>query len=91
MSEEPTAWCVYIIQASDDSLYTGITTNLERRWEQHSSGKAGAKFFRGREPKAIVYTEAATDRSAASVREAAIKKLSRAAKLELIDNDTKAQ
>ena len=40
-------WYVYMIRASDQSLYTGITTDLERRLTEHQSGKAGAKYFRG--------------------------------------------
>ena len=76
-------WIVYIIHCSDDSYYTGITNNLEQRLQQHQQGK-GAKYFRGREPLEVVYTESVSDRSAASKREAAIKKLTRLQKLELI-------
>ena len=46
MSDAP--WYVYIVRASDETLYTGITTDLERRLAEHQSGKAGAKYFRGR-------------------------------------------
>lgn len=77
-------WSVYIIEASDNSLYTGITTDVERRFEQHVSGKGGARFFRGRSPKTVRYIEASVNRSSASIREAAIKKLSRKDKLALI-------
>jgi putative endonuclease len=77
-------WFVYIVRASDDSLYTGITTDLARRLLEHQAGKAGAKYFRGRSAIEMVYSEAADDRSAASIREAVIKKLSREKKLELI-------
>jgi putative endonuclease len=77
-------WFVYIVRASDDSLYTGITTDLARRILEHQSGKAGAKYFRGRSAIEMVYSETADDRSAASIREAVIKKLSREKKLELI-------
>ncbi|MDG2500952.1 MAG: GIY-YIG nuclease family protein [Porticoccaceae bacterium] len=79
-------WYVYMLRASDQSLYTGITTDLERRLAEHQSGKAGAKYFRGRSAVEMVYSECADDRSAASVREAAIKKLSRAQKLALVAN-----
>ncbi len=75
-------WSVYIILASDSSLYTGITTDIERRWLQHSSNK-GAKYFRGRSPVKIVYCEEGFNRSSASIREAAIKKLTRKQKLQL--------
>ena len=78
------AWVVYIIRASDDRLYTGITTDIERRWSQHRDGRGGAKFFRGRSPEALVLVEAGHDRVSASKREAAIKRLSRSEKLELI-------
>lgn len=77
-------WMVYIIRASDGSLYTGITTDVERRWSQHRDGRGGAKFFRGRSPEALVLVEAGHDRVSASKREAAIKRLSRSEKLELI-------
>lgn len=81
-----TNWCVYIIEADDGSLYTGITNNLARRWQQHLSQKAGAKFFRGRKPRDLKFVEQALDRSRASQREAAIKKLSRQQKLQLISS-----
>ncbi len=77
-------WTVYIIEASDSTLYTGISTDIERRWQEHMNGKAGAKFFRGRKPKRLVYRQTVSDRSQASQREAEIKKLSRSQKLELI-------
>ncbi|MFK7731288.1 MAG: GIY-YIG nuclease family protein [Pseudomonadales bacterium] len=77
-------WTVYIIEASDNSLYTGISTDVERRWQEHMSGKTGAKFFRGRKPRRLVYQQSVGDRSQASQLEAEIKKLSRAKKLELI-------
>jgi putative endonuclease len=77
------SWFVYVIEASDNSLYTGITTDLERRFQQHLNG-SGAKYFYGRKPIKIVYTESYENRSNASVREAAIKKLSRSQKEKLI-------
>ena len=78
------AWSVYIIKASDDSLYTGITTDVQRRFDEHSDPKKGARFFRGRKPVEVVYTENHPDRSSALKREAAIKRLSRGEKIELI-------
>ena len=77
-------WTVYMIRCTDGSLYTGITTDLERRFSQHRGLPSGAKYFNGRDPVAVVYSETGHDRSGASKREAAIKKLSRAAKLALI-------
>jgi putative endonuclease len=78
-------WYVYMIRATDQSLYTGITTDVERRFAEHQSGRAGAKYFRGRSPEQLVLVESGYDRSSASIREAQIKKLSREQKLELID------
>ena len=83
MSGEKSTWFVYMIHCSDDSYYTGITTDVERRFEQHKN-KKGAKYFYGREPKEIVMIESGYDRSSASRREAEIKKYSRADKLSLI-------
>ena len=67
-------WQVYMILCSDDSLYTGITTDIQRRFAQHLAG-TGAKYFRGRVPHRLVYLENNHDRSSASRREAQIKKL----------------
>lgn len=78
-----TNWSVYIIRASDQRLYTGITNNMARRWQQHQQ-KKGAKFFRGRSPTALCYLEPGHNRSSASQREYAIKQLSRNDKLQLI-------
>jgi len=73
------SWQVYIILCSDGSLYTGITTNVERRLRQHAEGK-GAKYFRGREPLKVIYREGGHTRSSASKREAQIKAMNRAEK-----------
>ena len=79
------SWQVYIIEADDGRLYTGVSTDVERRFNEHQEGGLrGAKFFRGRKPLRVVYLEVGHDRSSAHQREAAIKKLSRARKLELI-------
>jgi putative endonuclease len=77
-------WYVYIIEASDSSLYTGVTTDVERRFTEHGSTAKGARFFRGRAPVKVVYTEKHPDRSSAQSRESDIKKLNRDGKLELI-------
>ncbi|MCP4333744.1 MAG: GIY-YIG nuclease family protein [Gammaproteobacteria bacterium] len=77
-------WSIYIIEASDASLYTGITTDVERRFDEHSQGPRGARYFNGRNPMRIVYREDGHNRSSASRREAEIKKLSRGAKQQLI-------
>ena len=83
-SSDDSGWYVYIIRASDDSLYTGITTDLERRLKQHQTGKGGAKYFRGRKACDFVYTESGHNRSSASIREAQIKKMTRQQKNLLI-------
>ena len=87
-------WSVYIIIASDHSLYTGITTDIQRRWKQHclvkSGVKGGARFFRGRSPVLLAYLESGHNRSTASVREAEIKKLSRVKKQALLRNGNNA-
>lgn len=83
-----TQWYVYIIQASDESLYTGVTTDVERRFNEHGSPLKGARFFRGRRPVEVVYIEKHPDRSSAQRRESDIKKLSRKLKLELIEGGT---
>ena len=72
-------WHVYIILCSDNSFYTGITTDIERRFQQHSAGR-GAKYFSGRQPLQVVYFENGHNRSSASRREMQIKALSRAGK-----------
>ncbi len=75
---------VYIVQCSDDSLYTGITTDLNRRLEQHNRSRAGAKYTRSRRPVTLVYAKLVGTRSEASKEEYRIKKLSRQQKLKLI-------
>ena len=77
-----------MILASDHSLYTGISTDVERRFTQHQSG-TGAKYFHaGRRPEQVVFREAGHDRSSASRREAAIKKLPRSEKLRMAEGYT---
>jgi len=80
------SWQVYIILCSDNSLYTGISNNVERRMSQHAEQR-GAKYFRGRRPELLVYLESGHDRSSASQREAAIKKLRRIDKERLIRSE----
>ena len=76
-------WFVYIILCTDNTLYTGITVDVPRRFDQHSIGK-GAKYFRGRQPEQQVYVEPGHNRSSATKREITLKKLSRAEKLRII-------
>ena len=72
-----------MILCSDDTLYTGITNDVARRFNQHAD-RQGAKYFRGRQPKQLVYVETGHDRSSASKREIFIKKLPRLKKLQLL-------
>ncbi len=78
------SWYVYILRCSDDTLYTGSTNDLEKRFAAHNKGQ-GAKYTRTRRPCTMVYHEEAENRSAALRREAAIKKLRRADKILLIE------
>ena len=79
------AWWVYMLRCRDGSLYTGATTDVERRFAQHRAG-TGAKYTRAHPPEAIVYREELPDKPAALRRELSIKSLRREAKLRLIEN-----
>lgn len=74
---------VYILECTDGTLYTGITTDVERRFSEHKAG-VGSRYTKARKAKNIAYTEEVLDRSEASRREAAIKKMNREQKLRLI-------
>jgi putative endonuclease len=76
-------WYVYILQCADGTLYTGITTDVNRRLNEHNSGK-GAKYTRTRLPVMIVAVTEAGSRSEASKEEYRIKQLTREQKLKLI-------
>lgn len=80
----PNSWKLYILRCGDGSLYTGITTDVEKRLEVHRSGK-GAKYTRGRGPLELVYSEECGDHSAALRRELEIKALPREEKKKLIE------
>jgi len=77
---------VYLLECADQSIYTGITTDLNRRLKEHQSGKEGkgANYTNAKCAVKIVYSEEYPDRSSASKRESEIKKMSRQEKLELI-------
>ncbi|WMM26890.1 GIY-YIG nuclease family protein [Tissierella sp. MB52-C2] len=77
---------VYILQCKDDTLYTGWTTNLDKRIHKHNLGKA-AKYTRGRTPVKLVYFEEFDNKIEAQKREYAIKQLSRVKKLALIEEN----
>lgn len=76
-------WYLYILRCGDGTLYTGITTDVEKRFLQHQSGK-GAKYTRGRAPLELVYREECGSHSDALKREYAVKALKREEKLLLI-------
>jgi len=77
---------IYVLQCSDSSLYTGITTDLERRVFEHNNSDKGAKYTKIRRPVILVYNEKCENRSIASKREYEIKKLTRAEKLRIINS-----
>lgn len=78
------SWLCYILRCADDTLYCGITNDLDKRLAAHNAGTA-AKYTRSRGPVQLVFVEECADRSTASKREMAIKQLSRAEKLALIE------
>jgi putative endonuclease len=81
------SWQVYLLKCCDDSLYCGISNDLEKRLKQHSGEiKRGAKYTLSRKPCVLVYQEQAENRSEALKREAEIKKMTRPAKLALVDS-----
>jgi putative endonuclease len=86
------SYFVYIVKCIDDTMYTGIATDVEKRIAEHNSpdGK-GAKYTRSRRPVKLVYAEAIATRSSAQSREYAIKQLSRAGKLALIKKSAPAK
>jgi putative endonuclease len=83
---DPNRWWVYIIECEDGSLYTGISTDPEKRFAQHAEGpkSGGAKFFNRTKPLKFMLKEGPQSRSEASKRECQIKALSRIEKEKLI-------
>lgn len=79
------SWWVYILKCADNSLYTGVTTDLERRLYEHNHEANGAKYTKARRPVELIYKEPCENRSSACKRESAIKKLSRQQKLSLVE------
>jgi len=77
---------LYILKCQDNTLYIGITTNINRRIDEHNSSDKGAKYTKARRPVVLVYNKEYKDRSIASKREYEIKKMSRQKKLSLIDD-----
>ena len=79
------SYFVYILECSDNTLYTGIATDVNRRLDEHNNSDKGAKYTKIRRPVKLVYSEVQENRSSASKREYAIKKLTRSEKLDLIN------
>ena len=82
------SYFVYIVECNDSTLYTGITTDIHRRLDEHNNSDKGAKYTKLRRPVKLLYSETLENRSSASKREYAIKKLKRGQKLELISQDS---
>ena len=82
---EDKKWCVYMLECSDSTIYTGITNDLENRIKVHNSGK-GAKYVKTRLPVKLLWNIESENRSEASKLEIKIKKLSRIQKLNIIEN-----
>jgi len=78
---------VYILECSDHTFYTGITTNLDRRIKEHNSSKLGAKYTKARRPVKLIYSKEFINRSEASIEESQIKKLSRLEKQNFLKNN----
>ncbi|MFA6427361.1 MAG: GIY-YIG nuclease family protein [Candidatus Magasanikbacteria bacterium] len=75
---------LYIVTCADGSLYTGVTTDVKRRIEEHNASKRGSRYTRARRPVILVYSKKCKTRALAQVEEAHIKKLSRVEKMKLI-------
>jgi putative endonuclease len=84
LKPEASRWFVYIVRCHDDSLYTGITRNLEKRLAEHNGSPKGARYTRGRRPVILVYHEESVSRSTATRRERQIKQLDSTRKNRLI-------
>jgi len=78
------SWYVYVLTCKDETLYTGITTDLDRRLEEHNGSAKGARYTRSRRPVRLSYHEVCEDKSSALKRERAIKRLPRAEKMALV-------
>jgi putative endonuclease len=77
-------WWVYILRCNDNSLYTGVTNDLERRVNEHNNSRQAAKYTRARRPVQLVYYESATSRATANKREYEIKALRKIDKEKLL-------
>ena len=78
-------WFVYMLRCSDDTLYTGVTTDVARRLAEHNGRTKGAKYTKARQPVELVYFKKAKDRSQAQIKESELRKLTRGEKLALVN------
>ena len=81
------SWKLYVVKCNDHSLYTGITTDIERRLFEHNYTKKGARYTKSRRPVVLVFQEDCDNKSDASKKESKFKKLSRNEKLQQIHRD----
>ena len=80
MSNRAQPWFVYLVRCADDSLYCGVTTDLERRLQEHNSSRRGARYTRARRQVQLAWSSPCQDRAAACREEARVKALSKAQK-----------
>ena len=83
-------WHVYILSCADNTIYTGITTDLKRRLEEHNSSSLGAKYTRGRRPVVLLYSKKFKNKPGAAKEEWRIKKLGRERKMALVSKNKKS-
>jgi putative endonuclease len=91
MSEVAREWTVYLIEAKNGKIYSGITKDPERRFSEHAHSKKGAKFFRTSAPRSILFEMRGFSRSEALKIEHRLKSLSRSAKMAIIENQDRKQ
>ncbi|MEN8142654.1 MAG: GIY-YIG nuclease family protein [Thermodesulfobacteriota bacterium] len=84
MKDEPAPWYVYMLICNDETIYTGIAMDPQKRLAEHNNGAIGAKYTRSRRPVSLAYLEEFPSRSTAASREYQLKKLNRQQKLQLI-------
>ena len=87
VGETAVPWSLYILRCGDGSFYTGVTTDIERRFREHDKGKA-SRYTRTHQPVVLVYREMCGSRSQALLRECAVKSLGRQAKEDLVAGGT---
>jgi putative endonuclease len=82
--DTPQTWYVYFLRCNDNSLYAGITTDINRRLHEHNHSKLGAKYTRAKRPVTLAFLEESPDKSAASKREYQLRKLTKSKKEQLV-------